>query len=439
MSIRFLAVSVLVPLLGSLFLPAPAVAQTTRPGYGFDEVPIAPAGAFVGGFEVLPSGNYAVFDGIAVVEVAASDGAFVRTLHTPASPVFGAFLTLSPDGSKLYFGESSDGKVYEIDLATLAALWVIDTVFPYDLAFDPKGRAFLTYSFGFNQGSFVALCDFTTGALDDVIATKSPSGPLAFDAAGDLYTATPDASSFPPPLDATEILRFAQADLESAIGPAVLDESHGALLGVVDGATGIALDEAEDVLVTDANYGKIVDLDALTQAETVVAQAGPFEAFLYLRHARGTRGAFEPWQPGEAGTLLAVRSDFFSFNQLTRVRPARPELSTTPPSPIPPGTFDFHVTGAVENGFGLMLITGSAAGSELALKNRTWPAPLFIGLDFAGGLTVVPIATDGTGEYHEPVDNTGFGGVTVAFQLVVGESATGPLYGTSAAMEIVLQ
>ncbi len=425
-------------IVGSLALAAPAAfGQGATPGYAVDELPIAPAGAFVGGFEVLPSGNYAVFDGTSIVELSAVDASLVQTIWTPDDFVYGAFLTLSPDGTKLYFGESRFKTVNEIDLATNAFTELLVTGFPYDLAFDPQGRPFLAYAFGFFNGSHVALVDFENQTLDDVLDSPEASGPLAFDADGNLYTATPDGYSFPPRPDATEILRFAAADLESAIGPGALDPSAGELLGLVDGVTGIALDEAGDVFITDPNSGVIVDLDAVTHAESIVATAGDYVSFLYLRQQRGTHGVFEPWQPVEAGELLAVRSDFFSFNGLTRVRPARPVVSTSPASPIPVGEFDFDITGGVPDGFALLFVSNSASDHELVLRNRTWPAPLYLNLDFTG-FDLLPLFFDGLGEYHETLDNPGLDGTTAACQVLVGSTAFGPFYGTSAALEVVL-
>jgi len=434
--------------------PSSAAAQTTSPGFTLDELSIAPPGAFIGGFEVLPNGNYALFDGAAVVELSSADGSQVRTLFTPASFVFGAFLTLSPDGKKLYFGESSNGYVHEIDLATLSSTIVLDTVYPYDLAFDPQGRPFLSYALGFFSGSYVALCDFTNGTLDDVIVSPDASGPLAFDAAGNLYFATPDLSSYPPPPDGTEVLRFDPGDVTAGIGPATIGVNQGELLGLVDGAAYLALDESGDVLVSDPNSGVLVELDPLTLDERVVAQAGPYVSFLYLRESRGARGAFEPWQPADAGELLAIRSDFFSLNGLTRVRPQRPTLTTNPASSIPPGRYEVAVTGAVPSGLGLLLVTGGIASSERELKNRTWPAPLFIGLDFTGGVSVSLFSTDPAGEWRELLNNPGSGGITLAAQVVVGPGPSdpsgarpgfarprslGPLFGTSAPLQVILQ
>jgi hypothetical protein len=429
--------------LASLLLAAAvggvASAQSASPGFTADEVSIAPAGAFVGGFEVLANGNYAVFDGTSVVELSSVDGSFVQTIFKPHSVVFGSFLTLSPDGATLYFGEGTEGHVWEIDLASGSASWSISAVYPYDLAFDPQGRAFLSYATSLFGGSHVALCDFAAGTLDDVVDLDEPSGPLVFDAAGNLYTAATDVSIYPPPPGSTALLEFAAADLASGVGPGTIGEDVATQLASLDGGSGIALDEQGDVLVTDPNSGSLYEVDGRTLDVTVDASAGLYTSFLYLREQRGTKGNLEPWQPSDAGTVLAVRTDFFSFNGLTRVRPARPVCSTSPASPVPVGTFQFDVTGAVPDGFGLMLVTGGAADDETPLSTRGWPAPLFLGVDFTTGLTVYPVFFDSLGELHEQVDNPGLGDATVAFQLVAAASGAGPYYGTSETIEVDFQ
>jgi hypothetical protein len=415
-------------------------AQGVQPGWSIDHVTIAPPGAIVGGFEVLANGDFAVFDGTSVVELSPADGSLVTTLFTPKSLVYGTFLTLSPDQSRLYFGESTEGNVYEIDLATLKAPVVLTTVFPYDLAFDPQGRPFLSYALGFSGGSFVALCDFSNGALDDVIASPDASGPLVFDAAGNLYTSTPDTSSFPPPPDSTEVLRFSAGDVQSGIGAGMIGVDLGSLIGTTDGASSIALDEDGDVEVSDPNNSNLVEFDAATSVKSVLATTSPFTPFLYIRQVHGTRGAFEPWQPADAGELLAVRSDFFSFNELDRVRPARPLLSTNPASPIAAGPFTLDVSGAVPNGFGLLLLApAGVAGSETPLGNRSWPAPLFFGLDLSAGLQLFPITTDFNGAAAFNAVNPGLGGFSFGLQLVAATAVTGPYFGTSAPLEVVLQ
>ncbi len=426
------------PLLCAVAMAPPVVAQSAELGFAQHGVVVAPGGAFVGGFEVLANGNWALFDGSAVVELSPQDGSLIRTLFTPPNFAFGAFLTRSPDGSKLYFGDSNQSEIWAIDLATLNAGVVLNIKFPFDLAFDPQGRAFVSYALSFFRGSHVALCDFGNDSYDDVVASPEASGPLAFDAAGNLYCCTPDASSFPPPPGASEVWRVDAADLASAIGPGEFDVTQATLLGVVDGAYGLALDDGGDVLISDANYGTLVSLDPATGAQTLLAQAGAFTSFLYLRWQPGARGAFEPWQPAEGGTLLAIRSDFFSLNEMTIVTPQRPQLVVNPPSPIAVGPFDFDVVGATPNGVGLLYVSNGLAASELTLRNRTWPAPLFFALDFVG-LNTFPLFFDGLGAYHEVLDNPGLAGLDLAAQLLTAETFAGPFYGTSEAIVVTLQ
>lgn len=412
-------------------------AQASEPGYGLDEWAVAPGG-FVGGFERLASGNYALFDGTAVQELAAADASFVQTLFTPPGFVFGAFLRRSPDGSKLYFGESSNHEIWEIDLATLQAQVVLAITFPFDLAFDPQGDAYVTWSPGFFQGSHVARCDFTNGTYDDVVDSPEASGPLQFDAAGNLWTALPDFSSFPPLRDATELIVIAAADVAAAIGPGAFDATQATIVAQLDGAYGLVLDDGGDVIVSDANYGTLTAVDAATGAETPIAQAQGFDAFVYLCWNDGAHGTFEPWQPADAGGLLTIRTDFFSTNMLTRIRPERPLLATNPPSPIPVGSFDLDVTGATPGGAGWLYVCSGLSGSELALRNRTWPAPLYFDLDFVG-LLAFPLVLDGNGEYHETLTNPGLAGITLAAQFVTADGLAGPFYGTSAAIAVTLQ
>ena len=422
----------------SLLAPG-AHGQSADSGFTSSSLSIAPPGAFVGGLEVLPNGDLLVFDGTSIVELAPSDGSLVRTVWTPGTSLFGAFLRLSPDGASVYFGESSSGGIWQVDLASGLGQVVAQAYFPYDFAFDPKGRAFVSYATGFFNGSHVALVDLTSGALDDVFDSPDPSGPIAFDAAGDLFTATTDTSIYPPPPGSATVYRLAAADVEGAIGPTVLTPANGAILGTLDGASFMVLDEAEDLIVTDPNGGRVVQITPSNQRqeEIAVADAGGF--LTYASFVRGTRGAFEPWQPAEAGTLLVAESDFFSYNSLARLAPARATLATTPASPVPAGPFTLDVAAAVPNGFGFLLIApAGVASQEQALHNRSWPAPLFFGLDLSGGLSIFPLVFDGAGGFQAGATNPGLGDVTIGLQLVVGASAAGPFYGTSAPLALEL-
>lgn len=417
---------------------APAAAQQGAPGFAVEGVGIAPAGAILGGFELLPGGSYAVFDGTSIVEVDPGDGSVVRTLFTPPTPVFGAFLTLAPSGASLFFGESSRYEIWEIDLATLQAEVRLMVPLPFDLAFDPQGRPFVSYATSFFNGSHVALVDFENGTWDDVVDSPDPSGPIVFDAAGDLYAATPDVSSWPPPPGSTEVWRVAAADVEAALGAGSFDVTTGTLLTTLDGVYGFALDAAGDLLASDPNAGVLVEIDPASGAKTLLAEAGAFTSFLQVRHVAGARGAYEPWQPGEAGTTHVVRSDFFSLNEVTRVAPARPGLATSVASPIPVGPFDLEATGGPAAGFALLFVCDGLLGGEFELRNRTAPAPLFFALDFVN-TNAFPLLLDGNGEWRETLDNPGLGGLDLAAQLLVGATPAGPFFGTSEALAVTLQ
>jgi hypothetical protein len=422
------------------FALAPAVrGQVADPGFASSSFSIAPPGAFVGGLEVLPNGDLLVFDGTSVVELAPSDGSLVRTVWSPGTSLFAAFLRLSPDALDVYFGESSSGHIWEIELSSGLGQIVAQAYLPYDFAFDPKGRAFVSYATALFSGSHVALVDLTTGALDDVFDSPDPSGPIAFDAAGDLFTATTDVSTWPPPPGAATVYRLAAADVEGAIGPGVLTPADGANLGSLDGASFMVLDEAEDLIITDPNGGRVVQLTPSDGRQQEIAVADPGGFLTYASFVRGTRGAYEPWQPAEAGALLVTETDFFSTNLLARLTPGRATLSTTPASPVPVGPFTFDVGGAAPNGFGFLLVApAGVASQEQPLHNRSWPAPLWFGLDLGAGLSIFPIVFDGAGGFTASASNPGLGDVTIGLQLVVGATASGPWYGTSAPLALEL-
>jgi len=422
----------------SAALAPPIPAQVPEPGFSSSSYTLAPGGAFVGGLESLANGNLVVYDGAAVVEIARADGSFVRTIFTPPGAPFGAFLRLAPDLNRLYFGESSSGYVWELDLAGGTANIVASLVFPYDLAFDPQGNPYVSYATSFSD-SHVAAIDFTTGIQDDVIDFADPSGPIVFDAAGNLYTASTHVPGWPPPPDAATLYFFDAAELAGALGPSVLTAADGTVLGNLDGASSLALDEKEDLIVTDPNGGRAVQVTPATGRKETIALADAFSFLGYVVFAKGTRGAFEPWQPEEAGTLLVTETDFFSFNVLATIAPRRPPLAATPASPIPVGPFDVDVEGE-PNGFGLLLLAPAGiTGSELELANHAGNGPLFFGLDLSAGLLLFPLAFDANGAFHASATNPGLGGGSIGLQVAVGPAGPGALLGTSAPTLLTFQ
>lgn len=430
------------PALAAFALATPHL-RSQVPTQGFESptsFSIAPGGAYVGGLALLPDGNLAVFDGTSIVELSPVDGSYIATLHTPRSPVFGAFIRVSTDGASLYFGESSSGQIWQIDLATLNFGVVARASFPYDLAYDLQGNAFISYATGLSGGSHIALVDFTTGVIDDVVDSPYQSGPIVFDSKGDLFTVATDTSVWPPPPGSATLYQFAAADIAGAIGPTVLTTANGTDLGKFDGGSYLALDEAEDLLLTDPNSGKLLQITPATGRQVEIATADPGSYLGYVEFLPGRRRAFEPWQPQDAGTLLVAETDFFSTNLLASINARRPQLATNPASPVPVGSFTFDVTEAVGSGFGFLLVApAGSASSETALRNRGWPAPLYFGLDLSAGLLVLPLTFDASGAVSLRGVNPGLGSATIGLQLFVGAAASGPFYGSSEPFEVTFQ
>ena len=91
------------------------------------------------------------------------------------------------------------------------------------------------------------------------------------------------------------------------------------------------------------------------------------------------------------------------------------------------------------NGFGLIMIGAGVIDPEIEFGNSTWPAPLFVGLDLSDGLQYVPILTDGNGEFQTTTTNPGLGDLMLGIQVQVAPTASGPFYGTSNPLTLILE
>ena len=425
----------------ALGVVASAADAQVAPGYEADAIAVAPAGAFVGGMCILSNGHYALYDGSSVIEVDATDGSFVQTLYTPVGMPFGSFLVLGPTGGLLYFGESSIGTITEIDLFDLSNAVVGKLSLPYDFAFDGAGRAFVSWSLGFGFGSTVSHIDLVSGTLTEIVDSDDASGPIAFDADGGMFYGFPDTSAWPPPLDGSKVVSFTKAQIDSTLaGGSPWLESDGVLVAQVDGVADFAVDESGDLFVTDSSYDSLTEIDAKTGAERVLFDGPDFQGLTYLVYEpAAVEHAFEAYQRSGSGTLVALATDYFSFNDALRIQPSRATLKTTPASPVPVGPFDLELTGGVPDGNVLLFVT-RGVGAEFRGSNASWPAPLWWGLDFSGGILLLQsFPLDSAGALILNADNPGLGGFTIGVQGVLSPTGTGPFYGTTSALELTLQ
>ncbi|MDH7480801.1 MAG: PEP-CTERM sorting domain-containing protein [Armatimonadota bacterium] len=174
-------------------------------------------GEYVAGFDRLPDGNFVAFSGSRIVKVT-SDGN-VSTLYTFNSPVYGSFVKVR--GEAIYFGESSNGTIWQMGLDGSNPQLIGTLQNNFDLEFNSLGQAFVSANPGW-AGQKVFLFDGTADEI--VIGLSGYSGPLAFDGSDNLLYATAWARG------GDSILLFSAADVASAIGPTSLTQADGQVL-----------------------------------------------------------------------------------------------------------------------------------------------------------------------------------------------------------------
>ena len=403
-------------------------AQEREFGYQTRRIPAAPDGAFVGGLDWLPNGHLAVFDGAAVREVDPADGSVIRTLFTPAGSVYGAFVRCHPTQPLLYFGETRNGNVFAINLDTRVVQLLTNGVFPFDMAHDSLGTAYLSWADNFGISAQVSVLG-EGGQLVTVLATATASGAIAFDADDNLYFAAPGLG-FPP--DPTEIYRFTRQQLQrSQQFKRPLTLADGELYATLPGAFSIQIDQSGDLFATDSFSDLLLEVDAETRDVRIVLNlAGG--GLTYARIRDNGEIPFEPYMPEEAGTLALIESDFFSFSDIVLVQPERPTLASSVPNPIAPGSYDIELKGGPFQGIAFVYLAANVSGEEQWLDLPNANFPMLFGLDLSAGLFgLVPVSTDNFGEFSSALVNPGLPGATLGLQAFVSLDLSSPVLGSS--------
>ena len=181
-SVLSVAFAVASPLYGQTFTPAP--------GYSASKLFDVPVGQTVSGLEFDAGGNafYLVGNGT-TLSTRLERRSLGDSYATPAvlfdygAPKFGSFVRLN--AGKLYFGESSSGtiRVHDLGLGTTSPLATV--LGNYDLDFG-GGAGWLSANPGF-AGNKIFKLDLSSGATTQVLGSGDYSGPVAVDAAGQLY------------------------------------------------------------------------------------------------------------------------------------------------------------------------------------------------------------------------------------------------------------
>lgn len=155
----------------------------------------------IGALVYSPDGDPIVYED-GEIRLHGDDKTLVLATFAPA--VFGSFLTFSPDGETVLFGENSNGDILSVALDGSGVTPIDNVCFNFDLAFAPPsagsgiaGMAFISALGRGGMNSIWLLDDDPAAGNDEIVADIANfSGPLAFDAHGNLYYATAGADFF---------------------------------------------------------------------------------------------------------------------------------------------------------------------------------------------------------------------------------------------------
>jgi hypothetical protein len=278
-----------------------------------------------GGFDYLPDGRLILSDS-EDVSILDEQGTKTVVAHFQEPGLFGSFVKASPDGIAAYVGESSVGTISRVDLNAGEVRQighgtenVVATVeLNYDLEFDPQGRAFVSAATPVTwQPNRLLLVNLKTGESDLIATVQGNSGPLAFDAAGNLFYST--STSYPPqPVES--VILFSQSQIDRAIGEGHVTEAYAETYASgIFGFSDMEFDDNGDLFGVTSS-GNIFELSG--GGGTVVARSfttvSP-DAFgaTVVRFFGGARHFEAYYENG--GTLTFLESDFGSLYRLVHV------------------------------------------------------------------------------------------------------------------------
>lgn len=431
------SISFLLVLAGAAAAPTARAAVAPAPGFAAAAHALGGGSSFIGGLAWLPNGHLALFDGGAVVELDPATGATLATLYTPATFVFGSFLALEPGGAALVFGESSFGTITRIPLGGGAPALLATLAFHFDAAFGPDGGCYVAASPSLSDND-VYRVDLASGGADLIARIPGPSGPLAFDAAGDLYLGE-SSFSFPAPVGMQRIYRFAAAAVLGAVGPTHLGVAQASVFAAGQSAPfDLAFDEEGDLLVSDVVDGELREYGPTGLPKGVIAAevAGAAPTFIAFRGNGATSpAAFGAFQRDDGGELACISSDFATFDDLALVRPRRAALAVAPASPVPVGPFTLELTHGPPSGLAFLFASAGVLVPEQVVHYGA--TPLLFGLAPLGltAGTLLPLGAAGT--LSIPIDNPGLGASLGAQAFVI--SALGVPLSTTSALALTLQ
>jgi sugar lactone lactonase YvrE len=277
----------------------------------------------------------------------------------------------------------------------------------------------------------------------EIIQLDGPSGPLVFDAGGNLLYAL-QSSVFPTPPGGVRVLRFAAADVQRALagGPPLQVGNAAAVLAGLDGAYDLACDDRGRLYVSDPQHGDV----RRTQPAMLVLEAPPFLArptppnlrgVLQMQFVGGQAATFDAFQP-ERERLHVLISDWTVTSAIHTITTRRPDLASVPAGAAPPGPVTFLLGSAPAAAPSALCLSGSPPPVEfpaLVLDG----VPLWFALDPGSPLVCLPTLTGADGRASWPLRNPGGISGTIWAQTLT--LAPGPPLqaGTAARLDLLLQ
>jgi hypothetical protein len=353
------------------------------------------------------------------------------TIHTTG------LIAIPPGSNELYFTDFNNGDFFRRHLFTNKQVKIKGLVNSFDVALAQQGELLVVANPKWpaaGAASGIWLMDLVKGNHREVIRLTGPSGPIAFDAMGNLLYAL-QPSNFPAPKGSVLLLRFPQSLVRKAIrgGKALTIPQASVVMKGLDGALDMVFDDRQRLYISDPqNGGLLRTLPASMTLDRAFLKPTKLTT-LGLQFVDRRPATFDGFQPSDGGELYMATTDWVSVTGVWQIRAARPGLSSKPAVRIPKGPLELNLKGAPGNAAVWLVLSASPTlASEIALFQDAG-IPGWVGLDLARPHLVLLATTDATGSYRLRLQNPGGASLRLHLQAmaVAGTTPAARQFGTS--------
>jgi len=346
----------------------------------------------------------------------------LSTLHTTG------LIAIPPGSRELYFTDFNNGDFFRRNLFTNKQVKINGVVNSFDVALAQQGELLVVANpkwpaAGATSG--IWLMDLAKGKHREVIRLTGPSGPIAFDATGNLLYAL-QPNNFPAPKGSVRLIRFSQSLVRKAIQggtPLTIAQASTVMKGL-DGALDLAFDDRQRLYISDPqNGGLLRTLPASMTLDGAFLKPAKLTT-LGLQFVDRRPATFDGFQPSDGGELYMATTDWVSVTGVWQIRAARPGLSSQPAVRIPKGSVEFNLNGAPRNAaVWLVLSTNPPLTVETALFYDLG-VPGWVGLDLTKPHLVLVATTDAGGNYRLKLNNPGGASLRLNLQALAAAGTT---------------